>query len=197
MSSQDPSSPDQPHDADQPQPGGGWPQQPPHQPEQGGWPPAPQQPEQGTWPQQPAPGGWATQPQPPQPPPGDGAWTRPAGPGQTPWPPPQPPQFVEHKHGPATTALVLGIVALAGAVVCVLPIVVGPFAWAAGVRARNEIDRYPGRWTNRSEATAGMVMGIVATVLLVLGVLLLVLLLVAAASWPGTDTGYDSGWQDA
>jgi hypothetical protein len=89
---------------------------------------------------------------------------------------------------------VLGLVALAGGAVCLLPALVGPFAWVAGARARNEIDRYPGRWTNRSEATAGMVMGIIATVLVVLALLLLALLLVIGFSGGFEDGGgYDGG----
>lgn len=190
MSSQEPGTPD---GADGPQRPGD-PQ--PSDPQSGGtqsWgaqpdgpPPWPQQPPQG-WPQagwqQP---GWQQQPPPP-------GWQPPAQPGWGAAPP------AENKLGSATTALVLGLVALAGGVLCGLPLLVGPFAWVTGARARNEIDRYPGRWTNRSEATAGMVMGIVATVLVVLAVLLLALLLVVGFSGGFDDpgTGYDEGGWDS
>lgn len=187
MSNQEPGTPDgadgqqrpgdpQPTDP----PAGGtqpWPQQPPQQGwQQPGWP---QQPPQQGW-QQP---GWQQQAQ--------QGWERPG------WPPPQPAPRPENKLGGATTALVLGLVALAGGVVCGLPLLVGPFAWVTGARARNEIDRYPGRWTNRSEATAGMVMGIVATVLVVLAVLLIALFLVIGFSGGFDDPGYDGGEWDS
>ena len=96
--------------------------------------------------------------------------------------PPQPPTY-GYGYGPpalpdhpqASTALVLGLVSLAGGFFCGLPLVAGPFAWATGARARREIDRDP-RYGGRDRATAGMVMGMVAT-----GLLALVVLVVAAA----------------
>jgi hypothetical protein len=95
---------------------------------------------------------------------------------------------LDPKHGGATTALVVGIVALGGFVLC-LPALAGPFAWFLGARARREIDAHPGRWPNRAEATAGMVMGIVTTVALVLVVLLMVVLVVvSAATFDGGGT---------
>jgi len=89
--------------------------------------------------------------------------------------PPQPPAYgygypVLPDHPQASTAFVLGLVSLIGGFFCALPLVVGPFAWAAGARARNEIDR-DRRYGGREKATAGMVMGIVATGILALGVL--------------------------
>ena len=42
----------------------------------------------------------------------------------------------------------------------------GPWAWVVGARARKEIDAAPGRYGGREKATAGMVMGIIATALL-------------------------------
>lgn len=161
-----------------------------------GDPPPPEPPAGGTqswgadpWPQQPPQPGWQQPGWPQQPPPAQG-WQQP----QPGWGAPPP---ADRKLASATTALVLGLVALAGGAVCLLPALVGPFAWVAGARARNEIDRYPGRWTNRSEATAGMVMGIVATVLVVLAVLLLTLLLVIGFSGGFEDPGYDGGEWDS
>ena len=97
---------------------------------------------------------------------------------------------LDSKNSRATTALVVGIVALGGAALC-LPALAGPFAWVLGARARREIDAQPGRWTNRAEATAGMVMGIVATVLLVLLVLAIVLLVIGVAAWDDSGSFSD------
>lgn len=85
-------------------------------------------------------------------------------------------------HPQANTAMILGIVAIAGTFVCGLPILLGPFAWAIGAKARREIDADPQRWGGRSEATAGYVLGIVTTVLLMLVVLVFVLLIGLAVS---------------
>ena len=71
-------------------------------------------------------------------------------------------------HPKATTSLVLGILAL------VLCQVLGPFAWAMGKKTLNEIDASQGRVGGRGAAQAGYVLGIVSTVLLVLGILVFV-----------------------
>lgn len=84
----------------------------------------------------------------------------------------------------ATTALVLGIIGLAGTFFCVLPIVVSPFAWVIGARARREIRESQGRYTGESKATTGMVLGIIGTVLLALGLILVVVLIVVAINDP-------------
>ena len=78
-------------------------------------------------------------------------------------------------HPQANTAMVLGIVGLVGTFVCVLPVVLGPFAWATGAKVRREIDAEPQRWGGRGEGTAGFVLGIITTILLVLFVLFIVL----------------------
>jgi hypothetical protein len=78
-------------------------------------------------------------------------------------------------HPQANTAFVLGLVSLIGGFFCLLPLGAGPFAWVTGARARAEIDRDQ-RYGGRDRATAGMVMGIIAT-----GILALIVLLVAAA----------------
>ena len=84
-------------------------------------------------------------------------------------------------HPAANTALVLGIVALGGGFVCGLPILAGPFAWFMGAKVKREIDAEPGRYGGRSEANAGMILGIVATVLLALAVLAIVAVIAIAA----------------
>jgi len=83
-------------------------------------------------------------------------------------------------HRGASNARTLGIVALVSAGValfcCVtLPgVFCAPFAWAIGARARREIDANPGVYRNRGEAQAGVVMGIIGTVLGVLVLLVVV-----------------------
>ena len=86
-------------------------------------------------------------------------------------------------HPQAQTAFVVGLVALAGGFACGLPILVGPWAWVVGARARKEIDRNPGQYGGRQKATAGMVMGIIATALVALAVLVVIgaIVLIAAA----------------
>lgn len=78
-------------------------------------------------------------------------------------------------HPSATTAMVLGLVALVGALfTCGLTLLLGPFGWWVGAKAVREIDESPGRYTAREQANAGKIMGLIATVLLVLGVLAVV-----------------------
>lgn len=77
-------------------------------------------------------------------------------------------------HPSANTALVLGLIALVGGFVCALPLVCGPFAWSTGSRAMKEIDANPELYSGRGSAQAGMILGIIATVLLILGVLFVV-----------------------
>jgi hypothetical protein len=97
-------------------------------------------------------------------------------------------------HPSATTALVLGLVSLIGMFVCLFPILAAPFAWRTGGRVVKEIDAQPGRWSGREQAQAGRIMGIIGTVLLVLGIIAiigLVALLFAASSDP-TSTSFES-----
>lgn len=68
-------------------------------------------------------------------------------------------------HPRGTTVLVLGILSV------VLAPVVGPFAWVMGRRALSEADAAPSPPANRSALQAGMVLGIIGTVLMILGAL--------------------------
>ena len=93
------------------------------------------------------------------------------------------------EHPRATAALAVGIVSLAGAVF-VLPAALGPVAWYLGISARRSIEREPHRWGGRGQATAGMVMGIIASAVLAL-------LAIASLAFAGLfalalrlDTGY-------
>ncbi len=85
-------------------------------------------------------------------------------------------------HPRSTTALVLGLVGLIGTFVICLPVLLGPFAWWIGAKTRKEIDAGPGQYGGRGQATAGMVLGIITTVILILAVLGLILIIGLAAS---------------
>jgi hypothetical protein len=80
--------------------------------------------------------------------------------------------------------IVVGIISVAGFFLCALPVLAAPVAWVLGAQARREIRNAPHQWSGEGRATAGMVLGIVGTVLLVLVVLVLVLLVVLVASDP-------------
>ncbi|WP_200956421.1 DUF4190 domain-containing protein [Nocardioides sp. Soil777] len=96
-------------------------------------------------------------------------------------------------HPQATTALVLGLVSLIGLFICLFPVLAAPFAWRTGGRVVKEIDAQPGRWSGREQAQAGRIMGIIGTVLLVLGVLAIAGLLVVAFAVSGdVSTGNSS-----
>jgi len=84
----------------------------------------------------------------------------------------------------ATTALVLGLIALAGGFMCGLPFLVGPFAWASGVRARRAIRQSGGAYGGDGKATAGMVLGIISTVLLVLALIAVAIIVIVAINDP-------------
>jgi hypothetical protein len=99
----------------------------------------------------------------------------PYGGGQPGWPP----------YGPvrddpqATTALVLGILAIA---VCQI---LGPFALVIGRNSVARIDASGGQLGGHSRAQAGFVMGLIGTILLVLGVLIGALVIAGS-----TGSGY-------
>lgn len=90
-------------------------------------------------------------------------------PQQPGYPPMQPPN-----HPKSTTVLVLGILSL---VVCG---VLGPFAWVIGNRTVAEIDASRGQYGGRDQANIGRILGIIASVLLIIGVLFTILLVVLA-----------------
>ncbi|WP_185973056.1 DUF4190 domain-containing protein [Aeromicrobium piscarium] len=98
---------------------------------------------------------------------------QPYGQGASPYPQPYPqqPWPQQPKHPQATTSLVLGIVGLVGTFICFLPAFLSPFAWWLGGKAVKEIDAAPQQYSGRSEASAGRILGIIGTVLLVLGIL--------------------------
>lgn len=85
-----------------------------------------------------------------------------------------------YNHPRGTTVLVLGILS-----VVFMPIL-GPFAWLMGRSALKEADASPQQVTNRSSLVAGMVLGIIGTVLLALGALALmaIFVIIVAAGVP-------------
>jgi hypothetical protein len=96
-------------------------------------------------------------------------------PGQGPWHQ-GPYGGIAMEHPQGTTILVVGILSL---VICGL---LGPVAWVMGSNALQEIDRNPGAYTNRSTVVAGKVCGIIATVLLVIGVLFAFIVIASSSS---------------
>lgn len=98
------------------------------------------------------------------------------------------------KHPKATPAMVFGIVSLAGLVTCLVPLLVAPAAWILGAKAVKEIDANPAAYGGRSEASAGKIMGIVGTVLLVLVLLGIVALVVIGLNGGFDDDPYDDSY---
>ncbi|MEH3032767.1 MAG: DUF4190 domain-containing protein [Aeromicrobium erythreum] len=139
------------------------------------------------YPAQPPAAGPAYPPQPGTPPYGYAPYGQPTYPPYAPqgasYPPPawQP---APPSHPKATSAMVLGIVAIAGGLACYLPLFLAPFAWIRGAAAQREIDAEQGRWGGRSEATTGKILGIVGTVLLVLALLFVAFIIVLAIVSP-------------
>ena len=100
-------------------------------------------------------------------------------------------------HPSSTTAFVLSLVALAGIVFCGgITLVLSPFAWRIGARAVREIDASPGQYGGRDQANAGRIMGIIGTVLLVVGIVVIIGLLALVVAGTGTSfstTSYSNG----
>lgn len=69
------------------------------------------------------------------------------------------------EHPQATTVLILGIVGMMFCQVC------APVAWVMGRRTLNEIDASGGTVGGRSNVMVGYVLGIIGSVMLILGVL--------------------------
>ena len=90
-------------------------------------------------------------------------------PGQPPYPPYQGAYYAPPDHPQATTALVLGILGLVLCGVC------APFAWHMGNRVLREIHASQGRLGGQSSASAGRIMGMIGTALLVFSLVILLL----------------------
>ncbi len=102
------------------------------------------------------------------------------------------PVYAAPKHPQATLAMVLGIIGLTS-LMCYITAVVAPFAWWIGAKAQKEIDANPGQYDGRGEAQAGKIMGIIGTVLLILGLLAITALIILTVTvddfWD--DSSYD------
>lgn len=87
---------------------------------------------------------------------------------QTPPPPPPAatpgPAGMAPKHPATTTVLALGILGL------VLCQILGPFAWIKGNNALAEIRSNPGQWSGENEINIGRILGIVASIFLIIGI---------------------------
>lgn len=95
-----------------------------------------------------------------------------------PWPAPVPPRPV----APGSTAgLVIGIVALAGGLVLLLPLVVAPLAWYLGARAHRRAEREPDAWRQGGPAKTALILGMVGSGILALVSLLAVV--IATLTW--------------
>jgi hypothetical protein len=162
------------------QPASGWEQGPPRPYEQNphGQPPY----AQPTYPQpgygQPPPYG---QPGYGQPPYGQPSYGYPPPGGQSGPPAPGPPGYPPYAftpprpdHPQSTLALILGIVGLVFGFTCGIGFLASPFAWALGRNAVKEIQASRGGLGGEGTARAGMIIGIIGTVLLGLVVLLLI-----------------------
>ncbi len=83
-------------------------------------------------------------------------------------------------HGGANTAMGLGIASLVCAVgafvVCItIPgVLCGPFAIALAIQAQREMKANPGRYNNEGAATAGLITGIIGTVIGIAAIALVV-----------------------
>ncbi len=95
------------------------------------------------------------------------------------------PMGYAQQHGGATTSLVLGIISLVSVVLtpfcCItLPgVLTAPFAIYMGSSARKQIDQNPQAYSNRGNAVAGFITGIIGTVLGLLVIVGFVVLIIA------------------
>ncbi|CAM4207564.1 DUF4190 domain-containing protein [Nocardia ninae] len=107
--------------------------------------------------------------------------------------PPQPPPYgyqayggygPPQEHPQATMILILGILSL---VFCQI---LGPVAWVMGKKALNEIDASGGSLGGRSNVMVGYVCGIIASVLIILGILFVALFVVLGlvGVWSSSST---------
>ena len=93
-------------------------------------------------------------------------------------------------HPQSTLSMILGLVGLVGALMfCGLPLVVSPFAWALGRNALKDIEASQGRLGGESQARAGMIMGIIGTVLAVLALVGILIIIVVAIAGSDTSSG--------
>ncbi|MGN6251803.1 MAG: DUF4190 domain-containing protein [Marmoricola sp.] len=104
--------------------------------------------------------------------------------GPPPWGayPPGPGAPATPAHPQAGLALGLGLGGLLGGFLCLLPLLISPFAWALGHRARKEIKAADGALGGDGMALAGMILGIIGSALLALLVAALLVFAVVVIS---------------
>lgn len=88
-------------------------------------------------------------------------------------------------NGTAVAAMVVGLVSFALGCAYGIGLLGSPVAWYLGARAKREIAASGGRQQGSGQATAGLVLGVIGTILLALGVVALLWLLNAV-----NDAGY-------
>lgn len=93
-------------------------------------------------------------------------------------------------HPKARSALVLGIIGVAGFFMLIVPAVLGPIAWYHAAVARREAEREPTRWSGSGEARTGLVLGILATALLAGALVLAAIVLGGILLVQRYDSGY-------
>ena len=95
---------------------------------------------------------------------------------------PYAPAWAAPRHRSAGTSLALGLIALLGALPFLgLTLFVAPFAWATGHRTLRQIRQSGGRLGGEGDARAGLVLGVIGTVLLALYLAAIVMLVLW---WP-------------
>lgn len=94
-------------------------------------------------------------------------------------------------HPMAKRSMILGLIGLCGFFVLIVPVLLSPFAWYYGAVARREMERAPTQWSNRSEATTGLVCGIIGTALLALSVVIGAIVVGSLALLLTFEGGYD------
>ena len=100
------------------------------------------------------------------------------------------------KDRSATTAMVLGIVAVAGAFICGVTILISPVALVMGLNSKRRIDASGGRLGGRSEAQTGFILGIIGTVLLALAIVAIALVVILALTIDNNSPDYSPSYGD-
>lgn len=161
--------------------------------------------------------GGPEQPEPQQPPTHESGWAPPPGhvpPHEQPTEPtnpygqqpyvPQPDQYQQPYGGQpyggyrmpddpgAQTSLIVGIVALGVGMLCGIGFLGSPVAWVMGARAKRRIDQAQGRLGGRGNAQAGMILGIVGTVLLALALLVMIAVIVFVVVGIANEASFDT-----
>lgn len=94
----------------------------------------------------------------------------------------------DHPRAGLALGLALGGI-IGGFFTAGLAFALSPFAWFFGQKARSEIKKSNGVYHAEGNATAGMVLGIIGTVLLVLAILLWILVIAYGIRSSQTDSG--------